>query len=262
MSDILEKICAKKRKDLKKAKKLKPFAVVHAEALKAPPARGFLRALLANNEQGGVGFICEIKKASPSAGVICKKFSPASLARDYEKAGATCLSVLTDAPYFKGKNEDLIDARSACALPVLRKDFMQDIWQIAESRAMGADCVLLIMAAVDDTLASLLYQAATGYGMDVLVEVHNSEELARALKLPALLIGVNSRNLKTMVTDLHGAAEIVRAVPADRFVVSESGICTRADIDLMTGAGAKGFLIGESLLKQGDVGAALRKLKS
>ncbi len=259
MSDILKKICAKKREDVKKAKRLKPFDAVHQEALEAPPARGFLRALRAAVKQEGAGFICEIKKASPSAGVICREFSPASLASDYAKAGATCLSVLTDAPYFQGKNEDLIEARNACALPVLRKDFMLDVWQIAESRAMGADCVLLIMAALDDATVTELHQAAADYGMDVLVEVHNVEELARALKLPAPFIGVNSRNLKT---HLREAAEIVKLIPSEKFAVSESGIRTREDIDLMQGAGAKAFLIGESLLKQGDVKTALRKLKA
>jgi indole-3-glycerol phosphate synthase len=212
-------------------------------------------------ERDGVGFIAEIKKASPSAGLIRPNFSPADLARAYEEAGAACLSVLTDEPYFQGRNEDLIEARAACALPVLRKDFMIDIWQIAESRAIGADCILLILAAIDDATASELYKAAFDYGMDVLTEVHDRDELARALKLSAPLIGVNSRNLKTLKTDLQETAELVRAVPTERFAVSESGIRTRDDVIRMKSAGARGFLIGESLLKQDDVNAALQKLK-
>ncbi|MFA4995462.1 MAG: indole-3-glycerol phosphate synthase TrpC [Bdellovibrionales bacterium] len=261
MSDILENICAEKREALKKAKRQRPFKIIHEEALNAPPVRKFLYALRAAVLQEGAGFICEIKKASPSAGIICPNFSPCTLASDYERAGATCLSVLTDEAFFQGKNEDLFDARQACSLPVLRKDFMLDAWQISESRALGADCVLLIMAAVSDATAFELHQAAIDYGMDVLIEVHNREELERALKLSSPLIGVNSRNLKTMITDLSHAAEIVRLVPQGRFVVSESGIHAQGDVAMMKAAGAKGFLIGESLLKQGDVGAALQKLK-
>jgi indole-3-glycerol phosphate synthase len=262
MSDILENICADKRAHVEAAKRLRPFDAVHKEALQAPPARGFSRALRAKADCCGVGFITEIKKASPSAGIIRHDFSPAAIARSYAEAGAACLSVLTDEPYFQGRNEDLVTARNACALPVLRKDFMLDVWQIAESRAIGADAVLLILAALSDETAGELFQAASDYGMDVLIEVHDNEELTRALKFPfAALIGVNSRNLKTMKTDLQSAYELMRAIPPERFAVSESGIRNAADVALMQRVGARGFLIGESLLKEADVGAALEKMR-
>ncbi len=250
MSDTLEKICTDKRAHIEKAKLQKPFDALHRDALRAPPARSFSRALRLKAEEDGFAIIAEIKKASPSAGLIRENFSPAQLARDYEEGGAACLSVLTDEPYFQGRNEDLIDAREACGLPVLRKDFMLDVWQVAEARAIGADCILLIMAALDDDTASELHKAAFGYGMDVLLEVHDRDELKRALKLPSPLIGVNSRNLKTMKINLPGAADLVRSIPAERFAISESGIRTRADIDAMREAGARAFLIGETLLKQ------------
>ena len=261
MSDILQAICADTRKSVEVGKLVKPLAAMHREALGAPPTRGFARALRARSEQDGFAFITEIKKASPSAGILRKNFSAAQLARDYAGAGAACLSVLTDAPYFQGCNEDLIEARAACDLPVLRKDFMLDVWQVAEARVIGADCILLIMAALDDATAVELHQAATDYGMDVLIEVHDAEELARALKLPSRLIGVNNRNLKTLKIDLRGGAELVRSVPPERFTISESGIYSVNDVGLMRAAGARGFLVGESLLKQTDVGAALRALK-
>jgi len=262
MSDILQKICADTRDHVKRAKLTKPFEMLHREALRMPAPRGFNRALRDKSDQGGVGFITEIKKASPSAGLIRPTFSPAALARSYAEAGAACLSVLTDQPYFQGRNEDLIEARAACNLPVLRKDFMLDVWQVAEARVIGADCILLIMAALDDATAVELHQAAVGYGMDVLVEVHDREELARALRLPSRLIGVNSRNLKTLKIDLHAAAELVRSVPLERFAISESGINKAEDVVRMREAGARGFLVGESLLKEPDVGAALTRLLS
>ena len=229
-------------------------------SLRAPAPRGFAHALRLKHENGKAGFITEIKKASPSAGIIRPDFSPAALAQAYEAAGAACLSVLTDAPYFQGRNEDLIEARNACRLPVLRKDFMLDVWQVAEARAIGADCILLIMAALDDATAAELHQAAAGYGMDVLIEVHDAQELKRALQLPSRLIGVNNRNLKTLKIDLHTGAELLRAIPLERFAISESGINSPDDIAMMQAAGARGFLVGESLLKQQDVGMALKKL--
>ena len=261
MSDILQKICADTRAHVEKEKRLRPLSLLNREASRMPAPRNFAQALRTKSENERFGFITEIKKASPSAGIIRQDFSPAALARAYEKAGAACLSVLTDEAYFQGRAEDLIEARAACRLPILRKDFMLDVWQIAESRAMGADCVLLIMAALDDATAMELRTAAISYGMDVLIEVHDQEELTRALRLPSRLIGVNSRNLKTMKVDLQGAAELVRSVPPERFVISESGINSPADIALMQAAGARGFLVGESLLKQPDVGTALQKLK-
>ena len=260
MTDILERICNDKRQHVEAAKLSKPLEALHREALRMPPPRGFAAALRAKVEKTGVGFITEIKKASPSSGLIRQDFSPADLAQSYEEGGAACLSVLTDEPYFQGRNEDLIEAREACSLPVLRKDFMIDTWQVAEARAIGADCILLIIAALNDEAAAELHQAAAGYGMDVLIEVHNQEELTRALKLPSRLIGVNSRNLKTLKVDLPLASELLRAVPLERFAISESGIHSAEDVRLMQAAGARGFLVGESLLKQGDVGAALKRL--
>lgn len=261
MNDILEKICAEKRAHIDAQQHRKPFSIVHKEALHAASTRGFARALRNAADREGAGFIAEIKKASPSAGLIRADFSPSELAQAYAEGGAACLSVLTDAPYFQGRNEDLIEAKNACNLPVLRKDFMLDVWQIAESRAIGADCVLLIMAVLDDEKARELYDAAFGYGMDVLVEVHDRNELDRALNLPSPLIGVNSRNLKTLAINLRGAAELIRRTPPERFVVSESGIHTPEDVALMKSAGARGFLVGESLLKQPDVTAALLKIR-
>ncbi|MDD4616933.1 MAG: indole-3-glycerol phosphate synthase TrpC [Alphaproteobacteria bacterium] len=262
MSDTLEKICADKRAYVEAQKLAKPFSELHREALRGSPLRSFWRALRSGADRDGAAFIAEIKKASPSAGVLRNEFSPRALAQSYAQAGASCLSVLTDEPYFQGRNIDLVEARNACELPVLRKDFIIDVWQVAEARALGADCILVIMAAVDDSTAAGLYKAAFGYGMDVLVEVHNSNELARALKLPSPLIGVNSRNLKTLKIDLQAAADLVRSVPPERFVISESGIHAPCDISLLRNAGARGFLIGEALLKQDDVGAALKKLKN
>jgi indole-3-glycerol phosphate synthase len=261
MSDILQKICADKRAYVEQAKTQTPLGLMHREALRMSPPRGFASSLRRQAEEVGVGFIAEIKKASPSAGIIREDFSPSDLAHAYTEAGAACLSVLTDEPYFQGLNQDLVDAKAASHLPVLRKDFMIDVWQIAESRAIGADCILLIMAAVDDETAAELHQAAAGYGMDVVIEVHNREELNRALKLPSRLIGINSRNLKTLKVDLMAAEELIRAVPLERFAISESGIYKPEDVTRMSEAGARGFLVGESLLKQADVGAALHALR-
>lgn len=260
MSDVLEKICATTREHVERMKRAKPLAALEAEARQAPPPRGFIRAVREKIAGGNVALITEIKKASPSAGVICPDYAPAALATSYESAGAACLSVLTDIAYFQGKNEDLIAARAASALPVLRKDFMLDVWQVAEARAIGADCILLIMAALDDTRASELHAAAVGYGMDVLIECHNRAELDRALKLPSGLIGINNRNLKTLKTDLATTEELARHVPQGRILVSESGISTPEDIARLRRSGAHAFLIGESLLKQGDVRQAVERL--
>lgn len=260
MTDLLQTICADTRRHVDAAKMNVPFEIMHRDARRAPPPRGFARALRAAADHEGYGFITEIKKASPSAGLIRTLFDPALLAASYAAGGAACLSVLTDAPYFQGRNQDLIEARGACTLPVLRKDFMLDVWQVAEARAMGADCILLIMAAVDDETASVLHRAADDYGMDVLIEVHDHDELKRALRLPSRLIGVNSRNLKTLKVDLGNAADLIRTVPMERFVISESGISSFADIVMLHQAGARGFLVGEQLLKQPDVGVALAKM--
>lgn len=260
MSDILQKICATTQEHIARMKQVKSFSALQAEARQASPPRGFAEAIHKKRKAGQAAFITEIKKASPSAGVICTNYAPAEIARNYERAGAACLSVLTDIAYFQGKDADLIAARTACALPVLRKDFMLDVWQVAESRAMGADCILLIMAALDDTQAADLHAAATGFGMDVLIESHDRAELERALKLPSGLIGINNRNLKTLKTDLATTELLAPHVPPDRILVSESGIATAADITRLRHCGAHTFLIGESLLKQGDVGEAMAKL--
>jgi indole-3-glycerol phosphate synthase len=262
MNNVLEKICAATRAHVERLKQAKSLAALEAEAKHASPPRGFARALQARITKGGIALIAEIKKASPSAGVIRAEYSPASIARAYESAGAACLSVLTDIAYFEGRNEDLIEACAASALPVLRKDFMLDVWQVVEARAIGADCILLIMAALDDARAAELHAAAVDYGMDVLIECHDRAELDRALKLPSGLIGINNRNLKSLKTDLAVTEELARHVPQGRILVSESGIATAADIARLRRAGAHAFLVGESLLKQGDVGTALGKLMS
>ena len=260
MSNVLDEICATTRAHVAKAKQEKSLSALEAKSKNAPPTRGFIRAIQKKIRSGTIALITEIKKASPSAGVICPDFQPASLARAYEKGGAACLSVLTDIAYFQGRNEDLVEARNACALPVLRKDFMLDVWQVAEARAIGADCILLIMAALDDVLAGELHAAAVIHGMDVLIECHDRAELERALRLPSGLIGINNRNLKTLKTDIATTEDLARYGPRDRILVSESGIATAADIPRLCAANVRTFLIGESLLKQGDVEKAVEKL--
>ena len=262
MSDMLEKICADKRAHVEHISKGMPFEMVDINARAAPAPRGFIDALRTKAERSGIGLIAEIKKASPSAGIIRANFSPAALAQAYMDGGAACLSILTDAPYFKGRNEDLVEAHAACSLPVLRKDFMLDVWQVAEARAIGSDCILLIMAALDDKIALALHKAAVGYGMDVLIEVHDKGELERALELPSGLIGINNRDLKTLKTDLHVTEKLAPLMPRDRIIVSESGISAPADIARMKKCGADCFLVGESLLKQQDVTAAMKTLLS
>jgi indole-3-glycerol phosphate synthase len=237
------------------------FSAIDEQACSASPPRPFAETLGVKAQKSGIGIIAEIKKASPSAGLLRPDFDPVALAQTYESGGAACLSVLTDEPYFQGKNDDLVAARKACALPVLRKDFILDPWQIAEARAIGADCVLLIMAALEeDSLALELYAAAVEYGMDVLIEVHSREEIDRALHLPSGMIGINNRNLKTLKTDIRTTEELAPHVPKDRLIVSESGLSSPDDLKRMTDAGVRAFLIGESLLRQADVTDALRKL--
>lgn len=263
MNDKLQQICTEKREHVAKAKAERPFATVdRAVRGNNLPIRGFAAALREKIASGKVGLITEIKKASPSAGLLRPVFDPAELAKAYESGGAACLSVLTDSPYFQGRNDDLIAARSACNLPVLRKDFMVDVWQIAEARAIGADCVLLIMAALDDHQAADFHAAATDYGMDVLIETHNHTEMERALCLPSGLIGINNRNLKTLKTDLTTTEELAPMIPRNRIGISESGIATPADIKRMTACNISCFLIGESLLRHDNVAAATRALCS
>ncbi len=260
MRDVLAEICACKREHVKGCKERRPLSAVLKAAEKAAPPRGFYAALANAVASGGYGLVAEIKRASPSAGVIRSDFDPVALARAYEKGGATCLSVLTDAEYFQGSGADLTAARTATGLPVLHKDFVIDVYQIAEARALGADCVLLIMAALGDGLARELEGAAMAYGMDVLIEVHDGAELERASKLAAPLIGVNNRDLKTLKIDLSTTERLARRVPQGRLVVSESGLNGPDDLARMAKAGASCFLIGEALMREKDVEAATRNL--
>ena len=260
MTTILAKIADYKHQEIAKAKAAKPLALVEEEARAAPPVRPFGETVAACAEEGRHGLIAEIKKASPSRGLIREDFDPASLAMAYATGGAACLSVLTDGPSFQGDPRHLIEARDVCALPVLRKDFMLDPYQVPQSRALGADCILIIMAAVDDFLAMELAGAANNWGMDVLVEVHDEEELDRALSLPTSLIGINNRDLKTFETSLDVTRRLIPRVPASHLVVSESGIFTHADIEAMSAIGAHAFLVGESLMRERDVAAATRRL--
>ena len=261
MTDILDKIATYTRQSVAAAKAARPVAELEAAAREAPPVRSFKAALEARIASGGYGLIAEIKRASPSRGLIRADFEPASLARAYEAGGAACLSILTDTPSFQGHPEHLKAARAATALPVLRKDFMVDVWQVAESRAMGADCILVIMAVVADDLARALLHQAVRWGMDVLVEVHDEDELDRALALgDAPMIGINNRDLRTFETRLETTERLAPRIPAGRLVVGESGLASRADLDRLAKVGVQAFLIGESLMRAGDVTSATRAL--
>lgn len=260
MSDVLAKICKDKRAAVARRKKYIPLTDLELLAKAMGPGRGFVKALAAKVEQGEYALIAEIKKASPSAGLIREDFDPAGLAMAYAKAGAACLSVLTEEKHFLGDDSHLRAARAMVNLPVIRKDFTLEPYQVVESRAIGADCILLIMAALSDAQAAELEAAAGQWGLDVLIEVHDEAELARALKLQSPLIGVNNRNLKTLVTDLGVTERLAKRLPKDRMLVSESGLKTPADLARMARCGAKRFLIGESLMRQADVEAATRAL--
>jgi indole-3-glycerol phosphate synthase len=260
MSDTLAKICAVKREAVARRKRDRPLAEVDRRARATPPPRGFAAALAAKASRGEYALIAEIKKASPSAGLIRADFDPAAIARSYERAGAACLSVLTEEAFFEGSDDHLMAARAAISLPVLRKDFMLEVYQIAEARAIGADCVLLIMAALSDAQAKELEDCAVGLGLDVLVEVHDEGEFERAMRLSSPLIGVNNRDLKTLQTDLATTERLAARLPKDRVLVAESGLKTPADLARMARCGAARFLIGESLMRAADVEAATRAI--
>ncbi len=260
--DILARIAAYKQEEVARAKAERSFRVEMRAAEEASPPRGFRAALEAARATMRPGLIAEVKKASPSKGVIREDFDPPELARAYEKGGASCLSVLTDTPSFQGVSDDLAAARIATSLPVLRKDFMIDPYQIVQSRALSADCILVIMAMVGDKLAKELIEAAEEWGMDALVEIHNAEELERALALDAQMIGINNRDLKTFHTDIATSLALKPKIPTECHVVAESGLQTSADLTRLAAAGITSYLIGESLMRKADVEAATHELLS
>lgn len=260
MSDILDTILARKHEEVRQRSQIRALDGVRVRAANQPPTRGFVDAIKRKHGADQAAVIAEIKKASPSKGLIRKDFDPAAIARSYEAGGAACLSVLTDVDFFQGSNRYLGEAREACGLPVLRKDFIVDPYQVYEARMIGADCILLIVAALEDAPLVEMANLAQELGMDVLVEVHDIDELERALQTDCELIGVNNRNLRTFEVSLENSLELKRAVPPDRTMVTESGIASREDVARLRGAGIDTFLIGESFMRERDPGAALQRL--
>jgi len=258
--DILKKICHRKVEEVCARSERVPLGEIEARVADAPPVRGFAASLESRLAQGGPAVIAEIKRASPSKGVLREDFRPAEIAVSYERGGAACLSVLTDRDFFQGADAYLQEARAACSLPVLRKDFMIDPYQVFEARAMGADCILLIVACLEDGALRELSGLAQGMVMDVLVEVHDAAELSRALDIPARLIGINNRNLRTFEVSLETTLGLVESVPADRLLVAESGILCPQDVALLRGRGVHSFLVGEAFMRAPDPGAELARL--
>ena len=260
MSDILQRIVAVKQEEVQQARRVRSLADLHSDVVQAPPVRGFAAALQARVAAGRPAVIAEVKKASPSKGVLREHFVPADIARSYEAGGAVCLSVLTDVQFFQGSTAYLQQARAACSVPVLRKDFIIDPYQVVEARAMGADCILLIAACLDDAQMSELEACALELGLDVLVEVHDAPELERALRLKTPLVGVNNRNLRTFAVSLDTTLELRDRIPAGRLLVTESGILSREDVRRMRAAGVHAFLVGEAFMRAPEPGVALQGL--